>query len=460
MDDNKCLLLKEMGAGVSLSLSRDGVHGESICSSSFSLIFDPFLREYGFNVVPVPFSREQHRSPLKEVSFSPYKRDTHDGSAISGQHGAIYTYYKGFQAPNGESSGTAGVVAGPAGFGSIYPIIADDFGSVSMGVTQSNTFPFRSDYGCFDWETSGYDEKWIGVSGLRIRWIYVWVGRLRTVLLSVPTPLFGAPKSSDPSSLQMATADYSQAGFPMESTPAAGPIGLLTAGLEDGVTDPFVSLGKGVIDASIVGQSSQPLRTMLGIATVRLEPWVSAHACWIGTIASWVSGDFPELRGLERTKGPHVGCKVTTAETSGFHTKPMPLTGYSGLLIYGYEVWQTVLGSPDPCVISYGGRVLGFRGAVGHAQANGGGVPGFWDPSLVKTDQVGTEYCAMEIAASTGVVVLLSMACGGFHSVGLRLGIVGRFLSCLRQVCCSVVKMSIVLVWTGVAGRSVGSCFG
>ena len=47
-----------MGAGVSLSLSRDGVHGESICSSFFSLISDPFPRELGFYVGSVPFSRE------------------------------------------------------------------------------------------------------------------------------------------------------------------------------------------------------------------------------------------------------------------------------------------------------------------------------------------------------------------------------------------------------------------
>ena len=48
-----------MGAGVSLSLSRDGVHGESTCSSFFSLISCPCPREHGFYVGSVPFSREQ-----------------------------------------------------------------------------------------------------------------------------------------------------------------------------------------------------------------------------------------------------------------------------------------------------------------------------------------------------------------------------------------------------------------
>ena len=47
-----------MGAGVSLSLSRDGVHGESILSSISSLISDPFPWEYDFYVVSVPCSRE------------------------------------------------------------------------------------------------------------------------------------------------------------------------------------------------------------------------------------------------------------------------------------------------------------------------------------------------------------------------------------------------------------------
>ena len=42
----------------SLSLSRDGVHGESIISSFFSLISDPFPWDYGFYVVSVPRSRE------------------------------------------------------------------------------------------------------------------------------------------------------------------------------------------------------------------------------------------------------------------------------------------------------------------------------------------------------------------------------------------------------------------
>ena len=48
-----------MISGVSLSLSRDGVHGESIRSSFYSLISDPFPREHGFYVGSVPFSREK-----------------------------------------------------------------------------------------------------------------------------------------------------------------------------------------------------------------------------------------------------------------------------------------------------------------------------------------------------------------------------------------------------------------
>ena len=64
-----------MGAGVSLSLSRDGdgVHGESICSSFCSLISYPFPREHGFYVGSVPLSREQvyyGRYLLEGVSLS------------------------------------------------------------------------------------------------------------------------------------------------------------------------------------------------------------------------------------------------------------------------------------------------------------------------------------------------------------------------------------------------------
>ena len=45
-----------MGAGVSLSLSRDGVHGKSFI---FSLISDPVPGEHGYYVGFVPFSRER-----------------------------------------------------------------------------------------------------------------------------------------------------------------------------------------------------------------------------------------------------------------------------------------------------------------------------------------------------------------------------------------------------------------
>ena len=48
-----------MGAGVSLSLSQDGVHGESRFSLLFSFISDPFPRVHDFYVGSVPFSREQ-----------------------------------------------------------------------------------------------------------------------------------------------------------------------------------------------------------------------------------------------------------------------------------------------------------------------------------------------------------------------------------------------------------------
>ena len=47
-----------MGAGVSLSLSRDGVRGERIFSSFSSLISDPFPRDHDFYVVFVSLSRE------------------------------------------------------------------------------------------------------------------------------------------------------------------------------------------------------------------------------------------------------------------------------------------------------------------------------------------------------------------------------------------------------------------
>ena len=73
-----------MGAGVSLYLSRDGVHGESVCSSFFPLLSDPFPREHGFYVGSVPFSRD-HIPFLVSVSMScstTRKQVSSDGSFL------------------------------------------------------------------------------------------------------------------------------------------------------------------------------------------------------------------------------------------------------------------------------------------------------------------------------------------------------------------------------------------
>ena len=72
----------------------------------------------------------------------------------------------------------------------------------SLSSTQSFSFLFRSEleghvqHGYLKLEPSVFDEKWIGVSGLRFRWIYEWVGRpfLRSCFKeldvhSIPTPL-------------------------------------------------------------------------------------------------------------------------------------------------------------------------------------------------------------------------------------------------------------------------------
>ena len=130
-------------------------------------------------MVSVPLIREH-------VYSDPFQRDP------SGQHGAKYAFAggdfslhsKGFnRTPNGDSSSITDVDAGSAGSGSASPIIADDFGSFSLGFTQPYSFMFRSElggqaqHGNFKLGPSVFDEKWIGACSLRIRWIYEWVGR-------------------------------------------------------------------------------------------------------------------------------------------------------------------------------------------------------------------------------------------------------------------------------------------
>ena len=125
-------------------------------------------------------------SNIKKLISSPtFQRDP------SGQHGAKYAFAgsdfslhsKGFnRTPNGDSSSTTDADAGSAGSGSASPIIADDFGSFSLGFTQPYSFLFRSElggqaqHGNFKLGPSVFDEKWIGACSLRIRWIYEWVG--------------------------------------------------------------------------------------------------------------------------------------------------------------------------------------------------------------------------------------------------------------------------------------------
>ena len=97
-------------------------------------------------------------------------------------------------------------------------------------------------------------------------------------------------------------------------------------------------------------------------------------------------------------------------------------------------------GSLDPCVVGFGVRVLGFIGDGGHAQANGGVVPEFLDPFLVKTDLV---VCKRKLMAMW--VVRLDIMC--------RL----QISSPAVVKCCSVdsAQMSAVPFWFGVVGRPV-----
>ena len=78
-----------------------------------------------------------------------------------------------------------------------------------------------------------------------------------------------------------------------------------------------------------------------------------------------------------------------------FNSLPSPETGSMDL---------HSAGSAGSCVRGSRGRVLGFIGAGGHAQADSGVVPHIWDPFLVETDLVGTEHCARAIAASSDPV--------------------------------------------------------
>ena len=109
---------------------------------------------------------------------------------------------------------------------------------------------------------------------------------------------------------------------------------------------------------------------------------------------------------LEEMSGVTKMMPKTGVLDPAYKSLPSPVTGSIDLQSAGSCVLlEFGSGPPGPCVSSSRGWVLGFIGIGGHAQANGGVVPHFWDPFLVKTDPSGTEHCAMAIAASsdTGV---------------------------------------------------------
>ena len=119
-----------MGVGVSLSLSRDGVHGESIISSFFYLIFDPFPWDYDFYVVSVPHSREQvyygdggflipHRG-VTIAGVAPPKKEVFQTSKDA------YGRFAGAKSADEVAvSGTADAAAVPADVGDCFSAVTD-----------------------------------------------------------------------------------------------------------------------------------------------------------------------------------------------------------------------------------------------------------------------------------------------------------------------------------------------
>ena len=89
-----------------------------------------------------------------------------------------------------------------------------------------------------------------------------------------------------------------------------------------------------------------------------------------------------------------------------FNSLPSPETGSMDL---------HSAGSAGSCASGSRGRVLVFIGAGGHAQADSGVVPHIWDPFLVKTDLLGTDYCARAIAASSDAGVDLIDVGNGYR---------------------------------------------
>ena len=78
------------------------------------------------------------------------------------------------------------------------------------------------------------------------------------------------------------------------------------------------------------------------------------------------------------TASPTIAMARSWVPDPVFKPMPTPATGSIGFssagstLSHGY-----VSGSPEPCVVCFGARVLGFIGDGGHAQARSGEVPDF-----------------------------------------------------------------------------------
>ena len=392
-----------MGAGVSLSLSRDGVHGESIWCLFFPLLSDPFPREYGFYVGFVPFTRDQvpilvsgsmscsttRKQVSSDGSFLKFRIAIGTGARIHKWSNDVFDY-----SLSADLMVTALLGGPPSRSGSVefvLPLFCADLVSTSdLLFCESLLVVFwRPKSWVQTFTHRGVDiigtalPKKEDCRGSKIGYTD------STGAKSADTVAVYVTADADPKAFSIGIAECLLAvadcitdcripHAPTMPTPTPEPMPTFflfaPASLIGGmgkeiplVFDQYLEVTN-TTTADAISSEEDIVDTCVGAAPTilfRVQSESSVQRLSISSSLNIGGGVFPPLRSLGLISA-----------------RSLPSRGYG------------------TSFIGFGVRVFGSIGTGGPVLAIDGVAPDFWEPYLVKTDMVGTEHCTMTIVAS------------------------------------------------------------
>ena len=366
---------RKMGAGVSLSLSRDGVHGEGICSSFiFSLISVADPRELGL-------SQFSSLSYFEEFDYLVHEKDPNTSDVE-----VIHRIFLGRSSPQSSESGVSCMqdIVLPKqwgldlGFRSLRTMATGTMGLFSAGFHLGSPDPIT----LAPILANSYEKA------------CSWVPALGFADSRVPIP--GGSEGLRLDSIVDGEATWMTKKTSWIEQPTGWSLITVKVGSEFWVPDP-VDANKGIhgslkvdpregVKAQLLPSSGFSVLitvpTMsageMGLVTMGYEnpnPVVPVPACCFLESASPVSGKLPAMF----LPSIRVVMGITAPSTPVFMPRTTLEAGSFGFSSDGSTLshgFSSV--SPELCVVGYGARVLGCIGDWGQDQASGGEVPIFW----------------------------------------------------------------------------------